>query len=514
MADEKTARLSDAERRLIVGICLVFSALTVLTASYNYILEPMLEGLHASETQSAMLRQLPSIAGLLVVFLAGALGDRFGDRKMLVISSVLFSAGTALVAVAPALPVASLGLVIQSIGGSIAGVVGLGLLSRDISDPQNRASAFSILAIVSPLIYIAVPVASGVLVDSLSWRYVAWLWVVSGFVMLWASLRLLPADTDLRGSDELLTPVIAGVVLAAGVQLVNSLADSGLTSTDSLIRIAVVIVGLVWLVALFRRPKKRSLSLAALRSGGMLVLLVVVLLVPFTYIWYYATMGFQYVFGLTVLETAIALIPGQLGGVLGAIVTRKILQKRGVRSTGVIALFAFAASLLTLWFIQTDSPLWVPMIVFALYGFTLTAVGIPVTNAIMNTAPKGEEGSASAFRSASARIGAAIGVLFTTTILVTVATQSLTNQLSQQGGDDSQSKQIVESLVNGATSEEVASQYSIPVQQVQSIDADLAHALVDGIHFVSIAGALVALICVVFFILGLRAENLPAQEAA
>lgn len=514
MADAKTGHLSASQRRLIIGVCFGVAAITTVTASYNYILDPMLNGLNASESQSALLRQLPSIAGLLVVFLGGTLGDRFGDRKILIVSGCLFIAGTTLVAVAPALPVASLGLVFESVGASIGSVVGLGLLSRSIEDPKERASAFSVFAIVSPAIYMVVPILSGVLVDSLSWRYVAWLWVLSGILMLWATLRLLPADTDLRGSDELLTPIIAGVVLAAGVQFVNSLADSGLTSPDSLIRIGVFIVGLLWLVVLFRRPGKRSLSLAALRRGGMLVLLIVVLLVPFTYLWYYATMGFQYVFGLTVLQTALAMIPAQLAGVLSAIATRKILQSLGVRSAGVINLFIFAGSLLTLLFIEADSPLWVPMLVFAVYGFGLTAASIPLTNAVMNTAPKGEEGSASAFRSASGRIGAAFGVLFTSTILVSVTTQSLTNQLNQQGMQNAQSKQMVESLVSGATSEEVASQYSVPLQQAQSIDADLARALVDGLHFAAIAGALVTLVCVGFFILGLRAEKLPAQEAA
>src|SRR5690606_4048850 len=142
--------------------------------------------------------------------------------------------------------------------------------------------------------------------------------------------RLLPVDGSVRGGGEMVTPVVAGVVLASGVQAVNMATSTGLTSTDTLIRAGICLLGLLALVILFRRPGKRSLSLDALRRGGMIILLAVVLLVPLANIWYYATVGYQYVYGLNVLQTALMMIPAQAAGVAGAIATRKVLQKKGV----------------------------------------------------------------------------------------------------------------------------------------------------------------------------------------
>lgn len=511
---ETTVRLSSEERRLVLSNCFIASAFTIVVASYNYMLDPMLEGLNVSDTESSLLRQLPNIAALLVVFLGGSLGDRFGDRKMLIYVSVLYIAGTAMVAAAPVYSVACLGLVLESVAASAGAVISLGLLSARITEPRNRASAFSIFGIVSPAIYLVVPLLAGVMVDNLSWRYVAVLWVLAGILMLWSTLRLIPADRTTRGADEMLSPIIAGFVLAAFVQWINAITTSGLTSSTSLMYLGVVVVGLLWLVWLFRRPVKRSLSLAALKHGGMLILLAVVVLVPFANLWFYGTMGFQYVFGLTVLQTAMAMIPAQLAGVAAGMVIRKVLQKKGVRLTGTGALLTFAVSMLPLLFIKPNSPLWVPVLTFALYGFGITCAGIPITNAVMNTAARGEEGSAAAFRSASNKVGNSLGVVFTTGLLVTVATSSLLTQLNDQGTNDNQSKQIIEGLVNGATSEEVASQYSVPVQQVQVLDSDLANALISSFHVVSVVGALIALICAGLFLYALREQAESGPEAA
>jgi len=509
-----TVALTAEQRRFVAGVCLIVGGFVMVTASYNYILNPMLEGLNASEGQTSLLRQLPSIAALLVVFLGGVLGDRYGDRKVLRIASVLFLVGCALVAFAPVFAVASLGLVMESIAASAGGVIALGLLGAKISDPQQRASAFSVFAIVSPLIYMAMPILAGVLVGELSWRFVAGIWALWGLVMLWSSGRLLPVDGSVRGGGEMVTPVVAGVVLASGVQAVNMATSTGLTSTDTLIRAGICLLGLLALVILFRRPGKRSLSLDALRRGGMIILLAVVLLVPLANIWYYATVGYQYVYGLNVLQTALMMIPAQAAGVAGAIATRKVLQKKGVRFTGTVGLILFAFGLLTVLTVQETSPLWVPAVAFSIYAMMLTATSIPITNAIMNTAARGEEGSASAFRSAASHLGNALGVVFTTSILVTVTTFSATGSLTADDLASQQTLEVVDGIIDGATSEELSSQYSVPVDEVDAIDDDLAEAMIDGLHAVVVGGALISLLCAAGFNAALRRQVRARETAA
>lgn len=257
-AGNATQGLTSTQRRLITGIAVIAGATTMVSAAYNYILDPMLDAFNATESQASLLRQLPSIAALLVVFLAGVLGDRFGDRRVLYAGGALFTAGSLLVAVAPVFALAALGMVVQSIGTSITFVVALGLLSARISDPAGRASAFSVFAIISPVIYLLLPVIAGALVDNRTWRLVPLIWTLGGLVMIWACWRLLPPDEQIRGGGELVTPVIAGLVLAAGVQTINSASNAGATAPDTLIRLGLTVTGLVVLAILYaRRPGRR-----------------------------------------------------------------------------------------------------------------------------------------------------------------------------------------------------------------------------------------------------------------
>lgn len=503
--------LTAAERRLITGVVIIGSAFTTVAAAYNYVIGPMLDGLGASESQTSLLRQLPSIATLLVVFLGGVLGDRFGDRKVLYVSSILFTASSLVVAAAPDFRIAAAGLIVQSAALSAGAVVALGFLAAQISEPSSRASAFSVFAIVKPAIYLFVPIIAGALVDSRTWRLVPALWAVSGLVAIWAC-RLLPHTHRPRGSSELTTPILAGVVLSLVVQTINSGANTGWLSSDTLTRFGLAVVGLIALVILYRRVDSPSLSLAALRKGGMLILLAVVLLVPFATLWFYFTMGYQYIFGLSTLQTALAMIPAQLAGIVGALITRKVLQRRGVRFTGTATLAGFVGSLLLLLVIQATSPLWLVMGVVSIYGAVITSTSIPITNAIMNTAPAGEEGSASAWRTAASEIGMAVAVLFTMGILLTTVTTSLTGQLSAQGMATAQSKQIVDGILDGASTENLSSQYSVPVDDVEAISADLAVSIVDGLHVIGLAGAGIALLCTGIFNFAVRWEERAAAR--
>ena len=64
----------DAEQRtLLAGICVLAGAVSMVPSSYNFVLGPMLDGLSGSESQESLLRQLPSICALLVIFFLGGL---------------------------------------------------------------------------------------------------------------------------------------------------------------------------------------------------------------------------------------------------------------------------------------------------------------------------------------------------------------------------------------------------------------------------------------------------------
>lgn len=500
-----SGRLDAGQRRLVLAICIMSGAVTAVSASYNYVIDPMLEGLDASTSENALLRQLPSIASLLVIFLAGVLGQRWGARRLLRVASVTFVVGCLLVLIAPTFPVAAAGLVLQAIGDSASLVVSLALLTVRIPDQRARASAFSVFAIVQPIIYIVYPLLTGALVDDLSWRWVALLWLVGGAAMLVASWVLLPDDDPETEGGELLTAALAGLALAAGVQTVTFAGSESITSPQTLVRAAVALLAGGTLVIMLRvRRGRSSLSSRPLQRPGMMLLLVVVVLLPFANLWYYATMAYQYIYGLDVTQTALAMVPAQLMGIVGAMVTRKLLVRVGVRQAGVAMLVVYVVSLLLTLTIGIESPLWVPMAVIGLYAVGAVGASIPLTTAVMNASPAGAENDTAAYRSAATKIGSALGVVVTTGVMTLGITTVLTDQLSSQGQADQQSAEIAAGIRSGATTEDLASLYSVPINDVDQVTADQQQGMVDGLHAVGLTSALIVAASALLFPVAVR----------
>ena len=97
--------LTDDENRVLRATCLLSGLATVVTASYTFMLPPMLEGLGGTPAQSSLLRAVPSVGSLLVIFPAGILGQRLGPRRLLGGAGALIALGALLVCLAPAVPV-------------------------------------------------------------------------------------------------------------------------------------------------------------------------------------------------------------------------------------------------------------------------------------------------------------------------------------------------------------------------------------------------------------------------
>jgi len=101
-----TESLSAGERRLVLAACIAAACVASMSVSFNFLLEPMEDTFQPTDAQMSVLRQAPSIAALLMVFPAGALGTRLGAKRFMVASGLTISAGCLLVAVAPVIEVA------------------------------------------------------------------------------------------------------------------------------------------------------------------------------------------------------------------------------------------------------------------------------------------------------------------------------------------------------------------------------------------------------------------------
>ena len=510
--------LGQADRSLVLGVCVISAAAMVSGATFNFVINPMVNDLDATESQQSLLRQLPNIGALLVIFLAGVLGPRIGARRFLTWCGILMALGYALVMVAPVMPVASLGLLLGSIGRQGLFVVVIGLISSRLASDDARATGFASMAAVTPAVYLVAPAVAGALVGAVGWRAIVLVWVLSAGGAVLASRRMLPADeaadgeAATAGAGELWTPSIAGFVLASLVQVFNNVSAAGWSSPKTVVWLLLAAASAVVLVVLMRRLAHPTLDITILRHGGIRLLLLVVVLIPFTNLWYYLTVGLQYVYGYSALQSAVIMMPSQAAGMAAAAATSGIIRRRGLRFAGTLSLLIASMSMFLCMTQTTTTPLWIPVLILCLYSAAVTASGIPLTNAIMNLAPRGGEGSASAFRGAAGSLGAALGVVLMSSVVYGTFEDSLTRQLTAAGQDSTQVAQVAEALREGLTSEEVSSQYSVPLETVADIEAEQQQAMVDAYRAQGLVGGVIVLGASAAFFFNRRGLTSPADS--
>ena len=119
-----------------------------------------------------------------VLLLTGAaLGDRFGRKRMFIVGISIFTAGSALAALAPSIGILISARAIQGMGGAIVTPLTLTILSAAVS-PARRGLALGVWSGVGCLAIAIAPVVGGAIVESFSWQWIFWINVPIGLVLL------------------------------------------------------------------------------------------------------------------------------------------------------------------------------------------------------------------------------------------------------------------------------------------------------------------------------------------
>src|SRR3712207_275233 len=126
-----------------------------------------------------------------VFLLTGAaLGDRFGRRRMFLTGVGLFTAASALAALAPSTDALVASRALQGIGAAIVAPLTLTLLSEAFP-AEKRGAAIGIWSGISGLGVAMGPLVGGAVVDGISWQWIFWLNVPVGLALLPVARRVL-----------------------------------------------------------------------------------------------------------------------------------------------------------------------------------------------------------------------------------------------------------------------------------------------------------------------------------
>ena len=127
---------------------------------------------------------------------AGALGDLFGRKRIMLAGVAVFCAGSVLAALAPNIDVLIAARAVMGLGAAASEPGTLSMIRHIYLEPRSRAQALGVWTAVSGFALAMGPVVGGSLVGLWSWRAVFWFNVFFGLAAFIAGAFVLPESVE------------------------------------------------------------------------------------------------------------------------------------------------------------------------------------------------------------------------------------------------------------------------------------------------------------------------------
>jgi len=365
---------------------------------------------------------------------AGALGDRFGRKRVFLVGLVIFTVASALCGLAVNEETLIAARALQAVGGAALLPSTLALLTSTFPDPREQVQAIGLWAGVSAMALVAGPVLGGLLTDSFGWRSVFFVNLPVGALALIVAGRVI-AESRGRVGRRLDPPgqLLAIVTLGSLTFALIEGNSHGWTSPPILALLATAAVGLPAFLLVETRRAEPMLALRFFRDpsfGGANAIAVLIGFALLSFV-FFNTLYFQTVQGWSPLAAGLRFAPNTLAVVLVAPIAGRLASRFGYRVPVVAGMVAAGTALLLLTRNGASTPygeLLGPLILLGT-GFGLAMS--PVTAAAVAGMPSEQAGVASATVNTTRQIGGALGVAVLGAIVTARFTAVLPSRLQQ-----------------------------------------------------------------------------------
>jgi len=393
--------------RLAVAATVAASGMASLDATIVYVALPHIgSDLHAdvSALQWVLTGYLLSLSSL--ILLAGALGDRFGRRRVFVIGVLWFAAGSALCGLAPSVGVLVAARVVQGVGGALLTPGSIAILQAAFRE-SDRAAAIGAWSGLGGIAGALGPFVGGAVVDGPGWRWAFLLNLPLAAAVLVMTGAVVP---ETRTTDsarlDLVGAAIGVVALACATWALTEAGPHGWFSPSVVVTAVVAVAGGALFVRHMRRSPHPLVPPALFRNRTFTVVNLETTLL-------YAALGvtfFLVVFELQVaghwsaLRAGSALLPATVLMLIGSSRSGALAARIGPRTQLTAGPLVTAAGLALLIRIGPDAG-WLADVFPAavVFGLGLTLFVAPLTATVMASADPNHVSLASGVNNAIAR---------------------------------------------------------------------------------------------------------------
>jgi EmrB/QacA subfamily drug resistance transporter len=329
---------------------------------------------------------------------AGALADRVGRKKMLLLGLAVFFGASLGCGLAPSATVLNIARALKGVGAAMLLTAALAVIANSFHEGPARVRAWAVWGACMGVATTVAPLVGGVVTQWLGWRWIFLLNLPVCAVLAWCACRALresrnpkPGPLDAAGS------LLFGLALALGIWALIEAPADGLASLATGARLVACVLLFGAFVQLQRMRAHAMVDLALFRQPRF----VAAVLAMFGYaacaqvMMTFLPLYLQNAFGLSAVAAGVGMLPFALAMVVGPYIGAalgKRIPAMSLLSAGLLLIGL--GNLLTAWMASGERYAWVAL------GMIVTGLGAGILNgdtqkAIMACVPPERTGMAS-----------------------------------------------------------------------------------------------------------------------
>ncbi|WP_336512027.1 MFS transporter [Stutzerimonas stutzeri] len=365
-----------------------------------------------------------TVAGLLPGM--GALGDRFGHKRMFVAGLVVFGLASLGAAFSPSPALLIAARVTLAVGAAMMMPATLAIIRHVFDDDRERALAFGIWAAIASGGAAFGPVVGGVLLEHFWWGSV---FIINVPIVLFALVLALRWVPTRPGNPERPFDLLASLwIMGVLVGLTLAIKEAGKADFSLLQAGVAAIAAVICSLAFLRRQRRATTPMIdftlfrdrSFSAGVATALIASAALMGMELV---VSQRLQLVVGLSPLQAGLTILPIPLGAFIAGPLAGLALPRLGAERI-LSASLGLAAAGALLYLLGYSAAYWIQLVSFALLGFGVGAAMTAASSAMLLHAPPDRAGMAASIEEVSYELGGAFGIAVLGSVMSAVYTSA------------------------------------------------------------------------------------------
>ncbi|REK88185.1 MFS transporter [Streptomyces inhibens] len=409
-------RLASAQGRWVLATAVLGSGMAMLDSTVVNIALPRIgTDLNAdlAVLQWTVTAYMLTLSAL--ILLGGALGDRYGRRRVFVIGVVWFAAASLLCGLAPNAGVLIAARALQGVGGALLTPGSLALIQA-VFRPEDRARGVGAWSGLGGVAAAVGPFIGGWLVDGPGWRWVFFLNVPLAAVCVPVALRHVPEtrerDAGRRHGFDVPGAVLGALALAGVTYALIAAPGRGAAPGVIVPAVAGVLLG-VGFVCVERRRADPMLppAIFRIRLFSAINAVTVCVYAAFSGFFFLAVLQLQVVVGYSALQAGTALLPTTVLMLLLSARSGELGQRIGPRIPLTVGPVLCAAGMLLMMRVGQGASYFADVLpALVVLGAGMVTLVAPLTSTVLASVDVDRAGLASGINNAAARAAGLMAV--------------------------------------------------------------------------------------------------------